>query len=453
MKVIYTLIIFLICTAGCRKFIDVGLPGTELSSEAVFDKEVTAKAVVAALYVKVQGLAGHNQGWTVFGGFTADEANAAQDYLDGRQMNNNEIVPTNGIMSTLWTEYYNYIYQANVIIEGVAASQKLSMAAKAQFTGEALFMRAFSHYYLTCAFGSAAYITSTDYRANTIAARIPRQQVLDKIQEDLLAAKPLLPDNYSASNGERTRVNRAVVNALLARIYLWKKDYANAAATAGALLDSTNTYALVPLNNVFLKNSREAILQFVPGYTNNGGILEGAMFIIEGTPGTTYLRPEFVAAFEPGDQRRTNWVGTYSYGATTWHYPYKYKIGNGTGNGTTEYSTTFRLAEMYLIRAEARVYLNDLGGAKDDLDAIRSRAGLGGVTITTKDDMLLAVEKERRMELFAEWAHRWIDLNRTGRATAVLGTIKTGWEVTDSIFPVPQTEVLVNVNMRQNPGY
>jgi hypothetical protein len=68
--------------------------------------------------------------------------------------------------------------------------------------------------------------------------------------------------------------------------------------------------------------------------------------------------------------------------------------------------------------------------------------------------MLLAIEQERKVELFGEWGHRWFDLKRTGRADAVIGGQKpTTWQSTDVLYPIPQTQRLANPNLTQNPGY
>jgi hypothetical protein len=113
-----------------------------------------------------------------------------------------------------------------------------------------------------------------------------------------------------------------------------------------------------------------------------------------------------------------------------------------------------RLAEQYLIRAEARAQQNNLAGAKDDVDAVRLRAGLPVLPDNlNRDEMLLAIEQERRIELFSEWGHRWFDLKRTGRALAVLSPLKAGITATDLLYPIPLDALKTNPNLVQNPGY
>lgn len=88
------------------------------------------------------------------------------------------------------------------------------------------------------------------------------------------------------------------------------------------------------------------------------------------------------------------------------------------------------------------------------MNVIRARAGLAELaTSLTKEQALLAIEQERRVELFAEYGHRWIDVIRTGRADAIFGEQKPTWESDAKLFPIPRNEIEININLRQNPGY
>jgi hypothetical protein len=137
--------------------------------------------------------------------------------------------------------------------------------------------------------------------------------------------------------------------------------------------------------------------------------------------------------------------------------PFKYKPFNPDKPETVEYSTVLRLAEQYLIRAEARARQgNDLTGAAEDLNAIRGRAGATPVDPnSSQDELLLAVELERRKEFFFEWGHRWFDLKRTGRASVFLAPLKgTTWQSSDELYPIPASEIAQNPHLNpQNNGY
>ncbi|MCK9305851.1 MAG: RagB/SusD family nutrient uptake outer membrane protein, partial [Bacteroidales bacterium] len=142
--------------------------------------------------------------------------------------------------------------------------------------------------------------------------------------------------------------------------------------------------------------------------------------------------------------------------------PYKYRSysSSSTSNpddSRKENSTVFRLAEQYLIRAEARAQQNKLDLAIADVDAIRARAGLPLIENTNpgigKAALLDAIMQERRVELFTEWGHRWFDLKRTGKAVAVLSAIKTGFSANDLLYPIPASELNKDPFLEQNPGY
>jgi hypothetical protein len=257
------------------------------------------------------------------------------------------------------------------------------------------------------------------------------------------------------SNNERTRPNKYAAIALLARVYLYLKDWAQAENQASTVINNSGTYNLVnDLNNVFLKNSSEAILQF--------GISSSPFATWEQRTIVQYsysLTDTLLNSFETSDQRKSAWINVNSttFPGMTFSYPYKYKRTNGNSGNISEYYMVMRLAEQYLIRAEARAQLNRITGsnsAETDLNIIRNRAGLPNTTAVTEVQMLDAIMRERRVELFAEWGHRWFDLIRSGSADAILAPIKgASWQTADQLYPIPASDILNNPNLSQNPNY
>ena len=223
------------------------------------------------------------------------------------------------------------------------------------------------------------------------------------------------------------------------------------------VINETAVYEIVSdLDKVFLANSREAIWQISP--IGRGNILtstgEGQVFI--GTSRSSLqLAPNFVENFEPEDKRLTHWIGHYLSSTRDFYFPFKYKDRSSLSN-ITEYSMVLRLAEQYLIRAEARAQLGNLDDAISDINVIRTRAGQEPIELTSfgfsKEEILELVMEERKKELFAEWGHRWFDLKRTGKADEVLSK-KIFWELTDVIYPIPEQERMKNPNLTQNSGY
>ena len=144
---------------------------------------------------------------------------------------------------------------------------------------------------------------------------------------------------------------------------------------------------------------------------------------------------------------------TSSDGLTTLFFANKYKsIFNVTES--LEHSIIFRLEEQYLIRAEAKAHLGIIEESQTDLNTIRNRAGLANTTASTKETLLTAILNERFVEFFTEQGQRWFDLKRTEEAKNEIATIKSNWNDTDLLLPIPETEIEVNPNLKpQNPGY
>jgi hypothetical protein len=141
-------------------------------------------------------------------------------------------------------------------------------------------------------------------------------------------------------------------------------------------------------------------------------------------------------------------------------------VGNDNGWSVVKYGTAdqnnnnvlvFRLAEMYLIRAEARAQLGNVTGsnsAQSDINMLRGRANAPTIGSVNQSQMLLLIENERRYELAFE-GHRWYDLVRTGRASVVMPAFSSNWKNTYDLWPIPQREIQTNPALagNQNPGY
>ncbi|WP_449435446.1 RagB/SusD family nutrient uptake outer membrane protein [Pedobacter steynii] len=408
-------------------------------------------------------------------GLTGDELelrNKSNQELGAYYFNNISPIPNT------WAKLYNMIFIANSAIEELSKGSGLTPRMKSQLLGESKFVRAFSYFYLVNLYGSVPLTTTTDYKVNRLLGRSDPSFVYQQIIEDLKSAVLFLNENYVGKDGititaERIRPNKWTALALLARTYLYVKNYDGAIEQASAVINHKALYELVDLNSVFVKNNREAIWQLQPvssgPFTKN--TREGQLLKLLSIPYDfypVYLTESLLKSFEDRDVRRTNWVGKIidntTVPATEYNYANKYKIGR-EDLPVNEYSTVFRLGELYLIRAEANIYLNNISEGISDLNVIRKRATDLNALIAdqlpqlsstlTKGEALRVVEEERRHELFTEWGHRWFDLKRTGRIDAVLSS-KPGWQSTDQLFPIPNGEILgANPNMKgaQNPGY
>jgi hypothetical protein len=149
-----------------------------------------------------------------------------------------------------------------------------------------------------------------------------------------------------------------------------------------------------------------------------------------------------------------DWLGQMVVNGNTLYYPHKYKNIQASSPTTEDYMI-LRLAEQYLIRAEASAELGNGAAALADVNIVRARAGLPASTAdpASQTAVLNAIMHERQVELFTEWGHRWYDLKRTNQAGTVLGAEKTGWTADAALYPVPVAQLQNDVNLKQNPGY
>lgn len=481
--------------ASCKKFVEVPPPSQTITENAVYSSEAPAISVLTSLYNAMNS--GPFQGGETSGNISLFTGLSADEYtLSGSITHNtylsyyrNNLSQADLLVSgsEFWVPIYNFIFRCNAAIEGVTASNTLNSVVKEQLLGEAKFMRAFFYFYLINLFGDVPLVLTTDPEVNTLLTRSGTEVVYEQIIIDLRDAVSLMNDNYLDATllnitTERTRPNKWVAMALLARAYLYMGDYINAEEQSTAVINNSVLFGLLPLlNNVFLKNSREAIWQIQPTALNFN-TPEARILVIPPTGPSTgnsvnnpvYLSRHLLNSFEKNDKRVVygNWVDTTIYKISaskndTVAYSNKYKLNNidpaiNATTGTTnmkEYFMVLRLGEQYLIRAEARAQLGNITGAQNDLNIIRERAGLNQILPGDKEALLSALLHERQVELFSEWGHRWFDIKRLKKADEVMSKVTplkangAPWRTYQQLYPLPMTELQTAPNLQQNPNY
>ncbi|QRY55565.1 RagB/SusD family nutrient uptake outer membrane protein [Sphingobacterium siyangense] len=469
--IISGLTIILCLCSGCSKFVTIDPPKHQMVSATIFSSDETAIAALMGMYSTMQV---NKVSYLIplYTGLSGDELYNWSTLSTHRQMYQNALQPIDAASNQIWNLSYNIIYQANAIIEGCNSSEILTPAVKQQLLGEALFVRAYWHFYLLNLFGEVPLVLTTNYETNANLGREDETTIYDQIILDLKEAKERLSNDYVALNSisastERIRPNKAVASAFMARVYLFREDFANAALLSTQVIDNTADYRIEPVNTAFLVTGKEAIWQLaMPTPTaNNPNTWEGSHFILERRPMNNAFNSSTVSGlqledFEKTDQRKANWISSFTDATVepnvTYYYPNKYRILNSTS--ILERTIVLRLAEQYLIRAEARARSipRNLEGAKDDLNVIRNRAGLPLLSLselTPPEVALNYILKERRSELFAEWGHRWMDLRRTGKINPVMQTVATykgtTWSSSAALWPIPQQEVERNSKLGQ----
>jgi tetratricopeptide (TPR) repeat protein len=443
----YIIPVFLLLTVlSCNKFLDVQPKDSVPDKETIFDRS-SAETAVRGIYRSLSADSYYGVSFPSIGYLSGDNVQWTGSQSIVQQFIDHNVKADNTTVSNVWLAIYTTINRANYVIAKLPAlnDATLTPAYKNQLLGEAYFIRALAYFDLARTWGGVQIVTTPTLSASDKNG-IPRstvEQTYAQVLSDLNAAEPLLPVPTSQNP---IRANKETVWALKARFYLYQKDWANAEIFATQVLNDKTNYTLAkPFNSWFANNSvgtKESVLElsYSATYTNghrgqwqppaNGGTRQwapgNALLTLLNDPLTGGTRSTLVAKTTAG-----LWYGNLYYRSPA-----------------TDPAYVIRIAELYLIRAEAKAQLNKLDDAKADLNLIRDRAGLDVTPAATQDDILLAIENERRLE-FALEGHRWFDLVRTGRAAAVLG-------VSDSkkyVLPIPIDQLNVDPALTQNPGY
>jgi len=446
MKLIkYSIVIFLsLSLFSCKKFLEVE-PKENISDEqTIYDKtssEQAVRGVFSALaaggyygtsFQSIGYLSGDNVQWT-------GSQSQVQEFI------NHNVRSDNATIAAAWSAIYTTVNRANQVIAKVptVTDPQFTAAYRSQLTGEAYFVRALSYFDLVRTWGGVPLITkpTIDAADNSGVSRSTAADTYKQVIADLDVAETLLP-----ATTNRYRATRKTVWALKSRYYLYQKDWANAETNATKIISDVANYSLVsPYSSFFANNVRgtvESIFEvYYNGSTETNG--HGGQWLPQTGGGTRQWAPNdvfvnLVNGNAIGGNRNTL---VAKDNQNRWY-------GNLYRTVNSAPSYVLRIAEIYLNRAEARAQQNNLSGAISDLNAVRTRAGLNNSDAITQEEVLLAIENERRAE-FAFEPHRWFDLVRTGRTAAVLN-------VTDAnkyVLPLPSQQILLDKALTQNAGY
>ena len=395
------------------------------------------------------------------------------------ELDQNTYTAANGTFDGLYTNTYLFIDRANRVIKNVPQIT-MDAAQKTKIVGEAKFLRALGYFNLVRAFGSVPLVISpTTDVVNVAIARVSADSIYAQIINDLKDAdNAALPAKYTAA-GEVGRATSGAVKSLLAKVYLTRKDWTNAAAKAKEVIDAGN-YSLFPdYKDIFIpenKNGREHI--FSAQYScvkNSYGSAMGLNFAIffswpvQQSGGSCQADENFAASYETGDYRKKVTIITQKVNPATGAL-----VLSRTGSHVDKYwdpapcgldqarnnFMVIRYADVLLMYAEA---LNELSGPVADaysaINQVRTRARNGDATANpqnlaglTKEQFRDAVANERKWELCFEGHRRW-DLLRTDKYVTTLQAAGLPAQAKNLVYPIPQNERDVNSALTQNDGY
>jgi hypothetical protein len=381
----------------------------------------------------------------------------------------------NSIITSAWVDTYHGILLCNVVLDRIAPIA-MDETLRSRYIGEAKFLRALMYFNLVRIYGDVPLVVSeTKSVAEGYAqTRVAVASVYDQIIADLSDAEQKLPVAYTGAN--IGRATKGAAKGLLGKVYLTKKDYANAQTKLKEVLD-LGTYSLLPnyadLWKTANANNAESLfevqfkkgglgtgsnyyLQFAP--RNSGTVITGLGF----AQGRNIPNTDISKAYETNDLRKNiSMAESYVMNGTTINdkYTLKFRDVPYIDGDADNHWPVIRYADVLLMYAEA---VNEKNGgpsaeAYTSINSVRARAGLPVLASgLTHDAFALAVEHERQVELAFE-GHRWFDLVRTGRALTVMnahfaGTITV--KPFQLLYPVPQSQVTINPDgIKQNPGY
>ena len=495
--------------SSCDEFLEE-VPDSVLTEANFYNTEADAASAVDALYASVQS---GNSGWYYGNFYATTDVNTDDMFSDPgvgsalwqawSKLNIHSEIDQIG---TVWNQHYITIGRANAVLEYVSED----LAIRDVAVGQAKFFRALAYFDLVRYFGdvpvTTSIITSLDDAFTIAGNRVASTEIYELIEQDLLDAEELLPDNWTGK--DYGRVTAGSAKGMLAKVYLtWagnplndESKYQLAADKAGEVVNQRSKYGYglesnyldAFVNNVGQESLFEA--QMLSGIgVGQGGTLAGiatmprnlASILGSNYRGNALVRPtpDLVKAFDADDLRYqtgmftslSSDMGTATFDPHVFKYIETDLLEQGLVlNDGGRNTKVLRFADVLLIYAEAlnEVESSPSSDAYAAINEVRNRAGLENLSGLDKNSFREAVYLERRLELFAE-GHRWFDLVRQGRyvstmqdfsntlqdfpdpATSSTYVIEKNIQSHFILMPIPQSQldILELDEDIQNPGY
>ncbi len=453
-----------------------------------------------------------------FGDILSDDAlKGGQNVTDGSdayQLDNFKILDNNAIVLQYYRAQYQGVARANLALEQIEAmgtsEDDLTPELKNRLLAEAHFLRAYYYFRLVRLYGGVPIVTTPIYSSNDwIQPRATAEKVYELILSDLKVADQYLPLKSEYASEDLGRATKGAAQAMLLKVSLYNHDYPAAKSYGEAFLaaqaseyelcsDYADNFTLAGENGVESVFEVQYMEEGTSDYGEGNGFSRGTFTTILtrsrsskfANPGWGFNRPtkSLYDEFEAGDPRRdatilvpkesenpeeseiTNpeeeiYLGNSMVGIkrtifdpVTRHYSALAHDARSAIN-----KIEIRLADVYLMYAEACIEQGDLATAASYIERVRDRVGLDAVDGSSKESLTAALRHERRCELAME-GHRWFDLCRWGIADQVMNAYKASEneevraEMGDfvkgkhELMPIPYEEVRMG-KLEQNPGY
>jgi tetratricopeptide (TPR) repeat protein len=475
---------------GCKDFLDVKPQGL-ITQQAFPTTPEDALLATNGVYASLRSWHYHSGGYPILDIMSDDTRKGSNPNDQASNLNpydNFTFTTTQDGLDRWWATLYEGIKRANVVLEKVP-SIIMDEELKNRYLAEASFLRALYYFDLVRAWGGVPKVTSV-----TPPIKVERSsatEIYSLIISDLEFAIAHLPNKSAYSSNDLGRASLGAAHSLLAKVYLFTKDFEQAEIHALEVINGTEFYDLEPdfananskwgehgIESVFEIGAMETEGNIGNQYANTQGV--------RGTPnrGWGFNRPtqNLRFSFEEGDPRldatiidlgeildgveilgdgTTPDVTLDENGNVIEVECYNQKVwipGSSTNTQFGHNRRIIRFADVLLMAAEALNENGKPGDALIHLNRVRQRARHGNndilpdVTVTAKDDLRNLILRERRHELALE-GHRFWDLVRTGKANEVLGPLGfiSGQH---ELMPIPQNEIDISQgSLTQNPNW
>lgn len=490
-------VLCLIITASCSESLLDQQPkgswhhGNIDDSLLVVNSEVLAEAKVMENYAHLREW-GFSWAYMALSSFSSDDADKGSTTSDGgadmQAIDNYTYNASNGQVKDAYQTSFNGVVKANEALSLLSAMSD-TISNKAQLVGEAHFMRALYYFRLVRCFGGVSKLSLVLDEDAAVPPRSTTEEIYQFIEDDLLTAIENLPTKtYYEANGGVGRATQGAARGYLAKVYLYQEKWGEALTLTNVVLSNPSYDLSTAVDEIFTEaqeNGKESLFEMQAELTDEiaAGSQYGEIQGIRGTPdygwGFNVPSQELVNTFEEGDPRRLSTVifagtimpdgldlGAPGYEQVNNYYNMKtYQWlgerndkGRNGNHGTWINDRLLRTADVVLMHAEAANELGQSTEALAKLEMVRARARNGNnnilpeITTTDKDELRLAIQQERRVELAMEH-ERYFDLVRWGLAEQKLGPL--GWvKGKNEVYPIPQVEIdLSGGSLTQNPGY
>lgn len=448
----------LLISSCSDSFLDLA-PKNEASVENFYRTPEEFNTAVVSCYSKLQSQIGYYTDMIEYRSdnlFLSAPTASTQDRFDIDHFNE---TPSNGILSSLWANFYNNIFRCNLVLDKIA-DKTFSETLRRQYIGEAKFIRALTYFNLYRAWGGVPVtLKVVSPKEGLTIGRSTPEEMYEVIVNDLQDAITHLPGKNGYQASDLGRATSDAARALLGKVYLTFGKTEQAKSTLAELIDKYNLLS-DPADVFDVNKEMNAEILFAIRFSKN--VVDEGHGLWYSTPdlNVTMISPGLIDSYDNTDRRKK--LLEYAKSGNAYVIKKYYDELNITTKNVGNDFIVLRYADVLLMYAEALneiSYNNDQNSAAfKALNEVHQRAGLTALKPLDLPDQTAfrkAILDERRKEFPLE-GQRWFDLIRLKAVNEEMNKVNLFPAAFRNIYPIPKTE-LERINntaiLYQNPGY